>query len=168
MDVKEISRLGETPKSSTIRAFNRTGAATVKGGIYALDLTGSSTEAVPFAEYIALNPPDVSKSPFGNVVAVGAGSDDGWVLVVAESVIADDAEGIFTLKGVTQVLMVGSSAIAIGARIAPTSGQAYASAEGDGIAICGIALEAGPTGSDPDLGWALFNGSCYSGPQSEV
>lgn len=167
MPVKQISRIADWMKRDAVRAVNRTGATLYKGDIVALDLTGSDGDVKTLAEFIA-DPSDARTSPLANVIAVGAGSDDGWIFLVATQTIANDAEGEFILRGLTEVKLVGSSAIANGGRIAPTSGQVYASAEGDGIAIIGIALEAGPTGGDPATKWCIFDGWAFAGPQAEV
>ena len=147
---------------------NRTGAALSKGDIVALDLAGTDAAVQTFAAFTFGTHLD-TVHPFANVISVGAAHDDGWILaVLKDDTLADDALGEFVLQGLADVEMVGSSAITIGARIAPTSGQTYASAEGDGLAICGIAVEAGPTGTAAATAKAIFDGFCFAGPQAEV
>ncbi len=165
MNVK-LARLGDWMPKDEIKAFNRTGGTLNYGDVVALDLTGSDGDVSTYAEYLAT--PNNEASPLANVIAVGSAAASGWILLVAQETIADNAKGNFLLKGLTQVNVVGSSAVAIGGRLAPTSGQKYLSAEADGLAVCGIALQAGPTGGTPDLTHVVFDGWCISGPQAEV
>lgn len=168
MSIKSISRLGDWLDRVEVRAVNRTGSTLAEGDIVILDLTGSDGDVDTLAEHLADTTPDAKASPLANVINVGAAHDDGWIFLVATGAIADNAEGKFVLRGLCKVKLVGSNAVSIGGRISPTSGQTYASAEGDGLAVVGIAMEAGPSGSDPATKNCIFDGWSFAGPQAKV
>ncbi len=87
--------LGFLPDKKII-GTNRTGAALVVGGVYAVDVTGSATEST------------TADTNMGNIVACASANLRGF-MVVATAATADDADGEFILQGVCQVLVDGGS-----------------------------------------------------------
>jgi hypothetical protein len=165
--MKAISRIGDFLPKQELHLYNRTGATLNPGDVIAIDLTGSDQSAT-YAQYLASYQSNPEKNPLANAIAVASGNDDGWLYAVAQETIADDGVGRFLLKGLTLVKVVGSSAVVNGARLKPTAGQVYLSAEGDGLAIVGVALGDGATDSDVDKVWTIFDGWAIAGPQAEV
>lgn len=149
----------------TVEMYNRTGSALAVGETVAVDLTGSASEATAYSSFDTSTDKD-SESPFRNVITLAAAHDDGWVIAVAMEAIADNAVGKFALKGVVDIKVADS--LAIGARLAPSSSTATSLVgEADGVAICGILLEANASGGIAARP-VLFDGFCFAGPQAEV
>lgn len=98
---------------SRIGIVNKTGAATVPGGVYALDLYRASA---------ATNTPEKAMR---HIVAVSANNIDG-ILVVTEKAIAVDESGEGVLFGPVRILVKGDvTAIVAADRLAAVAGQAY-------------------------------------------
>lgn len=93
---------GDSFPGTKISVRNKTGAALVKGGIYALDLTKVSGGTVSHGDQL------------GNLVIVVAANKAG-ILVVAEKALADGDQGLATIQGPVSVMVDGNvAAIAAG------------------------------------------------------
>jgi len=131
-----------------IIGVNRMGSATVLGGVYAVDVTGSATESTD------------ADSNLTSIVAVASANMRGW-LVVADGVYADNEAGIYTLEGRCQVLVDGTTDITEGLALIPVNAAANLITQGAGSLLvgCAIALEA-YTDTPVVLKDVFFNGDC--------
>jgi predicted RecA/RadA family phage recombinase len=164
--LKEQARLGDIYDTKDIKCVNRTGSTINPGEVFALDLAGSDGDVDTEAEQAARTTALPTASPHGNVIGVGSGHVAGWIFVVAQETIANDATGTFRARGKTKVKCVGSSAFSNGARLMATASQTYLSALTDGKASVGIALADGPASAGVIS--VLFNGVCFYGPACEI
>lgn len=125
---------------------NKSGAATVLGGVYQIDTLQSSAASVD--AFTALD----------NVVNPStAGINSGVTFCVAQNpAVADGSRTAFLVEGVTQVLLNGT--VAIGDNLIPVNAQNYLQTNaGTGPALSvGKALEANVTG--PNLKYVHFQG----------
>lgn len=135
----------------TARCFNRTGSALAHGALCRLDLTKAQGETTSIntgstaSIFANVTPMATDKNLFAYVVAQpGAGKT-----------IADNAEGIFAIAGIVDLIIPNSTAV--GVSVGPTtSGVAAIAWTTSGVA-CGIVLEANSTGAAAAKK-VLFNG----------
>jgi hypothetical protein len=131
-------------------ATNRTGGALVANGVYAFDLSGSDGDVDVYTT--------TATDPFSNLISVAAAHDDGWLLAVAFTTTANDAQGKVRIRGVGDVLCKESSNVGIGVRVSAVASQTYVQALTNGLACCGISVEAGPTGGSAAAAQVWFDG----------
>jgi len=104
---------GDTLQASKVGFINRTGAALVKGGVYALDLTKGATEST------------TARAGAYNLVAVATAHLAAGILVVAEAATPDDEEGQGVIFGPAKVLVEGTTDVAAGDRLKAVNAQNY-------------------------------------------
>lgn len=130
-----------------IPAVNRTGGATVVGGVYALDVAqsdGASTSIELGASNVIAVATARFKSP----------------LVVALQVLADDQEGTFMLQSPdVPILIEGTTDVAAGESLVPVNAQTYLKNQSTNTLAGAIAFAwAAQTSATPTLTRCYFNG----------
>ena len=126
---------GDVDETIKITQVNRTGSATVAGGVYVRDLLQSATESTS---------PTAGR---GNIVAA-ATSNLAMPPVVALGPVADDATGLFVVKGPCKAKVNGS--VSIGDYLKTVNAKDYFEAcgfaDGSTEVAWAIALEANTSG----------------------
>lgn len=142
--------LADSFEVQRLTVVNKTGAALVKGGIYALDITKvSATTLAQQLSYIT-----------GAVTA-----NMGGILVVSETTTANGDECQVVVSGPVKALVDGTTDVAIGDRlkaVTATTALVKASAAVGSVDVgVGIALAARATDSAGLLD-ILFDGECFN------
>lgn len=139
-----VSRLGT----------NKTGAAMVIGGVYALDVARTDASST-----------DADKA-VGNVVAAATANLRG-ILVVALEAVPIGGTANFLVKGRTKVLVDGTTDVAALDRLIPQNGSPNLVKQGATSLVnpCGLALEAQTTDAGT-LTDVLFDGETWKGERA--
>lgn len=117
--------------------MNRSGAATVKGAVYQVDVLTAATETT--------TADNASTSMWGSVITPRAGfvlgREIGYAAVALEAV-ADNAPGKFAIYGRVKAHVVSGGTAAIGDDLVVTVGKRFDGVAATGEKIFGVVLEA--------------------------
>ncbi len=137
--MKVSNMIGDRYSTDKFGLYNRTGAATVKGGVYFVDSSRSEAEST-----------DVPTA-LGNVTAVTTAlMATSTTLIVADGIYADNAPGIFGESydgGVFDILVDGTTDVAAGDFLKPVNAATYMVKAAAGETYWAKALEARTTNS---------------------